>query len=111
VADLVSGAAREHPEQLGQTVLQLAETVTPLGFSGVGAASKVDDVSQQGMVIDSAKALCEAVSQLIYAAKAAGGNADAAPAIIKLDQQRQVVRCPGAPFVCVCVSACPNHAG
>ena len=90
VVDLVGSAAREHPEQLGQVVLQLAETVTPFGFSGVGAASLVDDPVQKGMVLDSAKALCEAVSQYIYAAKAAGGNQDAAPAIQKLDQQKTV---------------------
>ena len=92
VLEIVNEEARKHPEQLGQTVLQLAETVTPLGFSGVGAASLVSDTDQQSQLLDGCKALCEAVSQFINAAKAAGGNADAAPAISKLDQQFQVVR-------------------
>eukprot|EP00794_Sanderia_malayensis_P019501 gene19501-21428_t len=70
-----ANAGKQQPEHLGHKVTYIAHLIDPLADAAIGFASKLPGGAQkQTEVLDTAKTVAESASQLIYAAKEAGGN-------------------------------------
>ncbi|XP_047132289.1 talin-2 isoform X2 [Hydra vulgaris] len=67
--------AKGSPENIGHSVMKIANLVNPLADCAIGFASKLPGGSQkQTELLDTAKTVCESASHLVYATKDSGGN-------------------------------------
>lgn len=67
-------AAKFEAENLGHSVNQVVSYIEPLVTAAIGTASNMVDSQQQQSILDQTKTVIEGSSQLILAAKEAGGN-------------------------------------
>lgn len=90
-SDVVAEASHSSPEGLSQSVSGLTDTFQPLVAAAIGAASKTNDAQLQGAILEKSKNLGEALIEMLYAAKAVGGNPEADAHIDKVLEKRAKV--------------------
>jgi len=90
-ADVVADAAQHSPESLGQTVQAMVDNFQPLVAAAIGAASKTNDTKLQSELLEKSKNLGETLMDMLYSAKAAGGNPDAGAQYDKVLEGRHKV--------------------
>ncbi|KXJ09442.1 Talin-1 [Exaiptasia diaphana] len=82
--DPLAVAAKSEPENIGHKVAKLTDFLVPLCDATIGTASLMNNVDRKADMLDQTKTVAECAAQMMYAAKAGGGNpknTDAHPAI------------------------------
>uniref|UniRef100_A0A8C3PDD7 Talin 1 n=1 Tax=Chrysemys picta bellii TaxID=8478 RepID=A0A8C3PDD7_CHRPI len=88
----VASAARAEASQLGHKVSQMAQYFEPLILAAVGAASKTLNHQQQMNLLDQTKTLSESALQMLYTAKEAGWEPQAAHTQEALEEAVQMMK-------------------
>ncbi|EDV28944.1 uncharacterized protein TRIADDRAFT_19795, partial [Trichoplax adhaerens] len=104
--DGLATAAKGEPEKLGHQVTSFTNFIEPLTNAAIGAASVMNNQSQQRNLLDQTKTVTEALYSLMSAAKEAGGNVkasnivEAKPEHSFVDYQTRIARTAKAIATC-----------
>ena len=79
-------ASKGEPEKLAHEAVKVANYFPILISASIGAASRTQSQQMQISLLEQAKTLAEACSQMMYAAKLSGGNFKSTEAHLQVDE-------------------------